>query len=252
MGEGLGKAALAAILAGIYVYVLATFLAGLKGQPVDIYKFFEGNGLDGFNLVASIAAFVLAVGDPARARRTSPTAGGTACAPGTTRGAARRSSGSRSRPRRSTTSTPSPTSAAPSPCTTSAGRSASAPRLAPAGAARGRRQPSRSRRGRAGASRGRLRRRLGSLSSMNRVAPRGEADELARFRRLLNATIAHHLRPDRDRRGGPGERLRPRLRRRRQRHRGLAAVRRPGAAVPAAERGDRVQPPRRGDDRGRC
>jgi cytochrome c oxidase subunit I len=62
MGEGMGKAALAAILAGIYVYALAGFLAGLKGQPVDIYKFFEGNGLDGFNLAASIAAFVLAAG----------------------------------------------------------------------------------------------------------------------------------------------------------------------------------------------
>jgi heme/copper-type cytochrome/quinol oxidase subunit 1 len=44
------------------VYVLTSFLAGVKGQPVDIYKFFEGNGLDGFNLVASIAAFVLAAG----------------------------------------------------------------------------------------------------------------------------------------------------------------------------------------------
>ena len=36
-----------------------------------------------------------------------------------------------------------------------------------------------------------------------------------------------HLRADRDRRGRPGQRLRPRLRRRRQRHPGLAAVRRP-------------------------
>jgi cytochrome c oxidase subunit 1 len=62
LGEGLGKAALAAILAGLYVYVLTSFLAGVKGQPVDVYKFFEGNGLDGFNLVASIAAFVLAAG----------------------------------------------------------------------------------------------------------------------------------------------------------------------------------------------
>ena len=62
MGEGMGKAALAAILAGIYAYAMASFLAGLKGQPADVYKFFEGNGLDGFNLVASIAAFVFAAG----------------------------------------------------------------------------------------------------------------------------------------------------------------------------------------------
>ena len=38
------------------------FLAGVKGQPVDIYKFFGDAGVDGFNLVASIAAFVLAIG----------------------------------------------------------------------------------------------------------------------------------------------------------------------------------------------
>jgi cytochrome c oxidase subunit 1 len=62
MSEGLGKAALAAILAGIYVFVLAMFFAGLKAQPVDVYTFFEDNGLDGFNLVASIAAFVLVAG----------------------------------------------------------------------------------------------------------------------------------------------------------------------------------------------
>jgi cytochrome c oxidase subunit I len=62
MGEGLGKLGLAGILAGFYVYDLMAFFAGIKGQPVDIYKFFEGNGLDGFNLIASIAAFVLCAG----------------------------------------------------------------------------------------------------------------------------------------------------------------------------------------------
>jgi heme/copper-type cytochrome/quinol oxidase subunit 1 len=62
LGEGVGKIAFAAILAGVYVYALAMFLAGLKAQPVDIYKYFAGNGLDGFNLVASIAGFVLAAG----------------------------------------------------------------------------------------------------------------------------------------------------------------------------------------------
>ena len=62
LGEGAGKIAFSAIIAGVYVYALATFLAGLKAQPVDIYKYFAGNGLDGFNLVASIAGFVLAAG----------------------------------------------------------------------------------------------------------------------------------------------------------------------------------------------
>ena len=44
MGEGLGKLALGTILAGLYVYVLMAFFAGVKGQPVDIYKYFAGNG----------------------------------------------------------------------------------------------------------------------------------------------------------------------------------------------------------------
>jgi len=62
LGEGAGRIALVAILAGVYVYAAAMFLAGLKAQPVDVYKYFAGNGLDGFNLVASIAGFVLAAG----------------------------------------------------------------------------------------------------------------------------------------------------------------------------------------------
>ena len=47
---------------GINVYVLTMFLAGLEGQPVDIYKFFEDTGVDGYNLIASIGAFVLVIG----------------------------------------------------------------------------------------------------------------------------------------------------------------------------------------------
>jgi heme/copper-type cytochrome/quinol oxidase subunit 1 len=62
LGEGLGRVAFWQILVGIYVYDLAMFLAGVKGQPVDIYKFFEGYGLDGFNLVASIGIFIFAAG----------------------------------------------------------------------------------------------------------------------------------------------------------------------------------------------
>jgi heme/copper-type cytochrome/quinol oxidase subunit 1 len=62
VGDGLAKVALVAILAGLYVFALMSFFAGVKGQPVDIYKFYGGEGLDGFNLVASIAAFVMAGG----------------------------------------------------------------------------------------------------------------------------------------------------------------------------------------------
>ena len=44
LGEGLGKAALGAILVGVHLYVLPMFLAGLEGQPVDVFKFYEDTG----------------------------------------------------------------------------------------------------------------------------------------------------------------------------------------------------------------
>jgi cytochrome c oxidase subunit 1 len=62
LGEGLGRIALATIVVGLVVYSVPMFLAGLKGQPVDIYKYFESAGVDGFNLIASIGAFVLVIG----------------------------------------------------------------------------------------------------------------------------------------------------------------------------------------------
>jgi cytochrome c oxidase subunit 1 len=62
VGDGLAKVALPLILVGLYVFALMAFFAGVKGQPVDIYKFYGGEGLDGYNLVASIAAFVMAGG----------------------------------------------------------------------------------------------------------------------------------------------------------------------------------------------
>jgi cytochrome c oxidase subunit 1 len=62
VGEGLGKASLAIILLGLYVYALMAFLAGVKAQPVDVYKYFSDAGVDGLNLIASIAAFVAAIG----------------------------------------------------------------------------------------------------------------------------------------------------------------------------------------------
>jgi cytochrome c oxidase subunit I len=62
LGEGLGKLALAAMLIGVHVYGLPMLLAGLEGQPIDVFQYFEGTGLSGYNLVASIGAFVLAAG----------------------------------------------------------------------------------------------------------------------------------------------------------------------------------------------
>jgi cytochrome c oxidase subunit I len=62
VGDGLAKLALPLILIGLYAFALMAFFAGVKGQPVDIYKFYGGEGLDGYNLVASIGAFVMAAG----------------------------------------------------------------------------------------------------------------------------------------------------------------------------------------------
>ncbi len=62
LGEGLGKIALVFILVGIHLYALPMLLAGLEGQPVDIFKYYENTGVDGYNLIASIGAFVLVAG----------------------------------------------------------------------------------------------------------------------------------------------------------------------------------------------
>ena len=62
VGEGVSKIALVTILFGIHLYVIPMFLAGLAGQPVDVYKYFSGTDLSTFNLIASIGAFFLAAG----------------------------------------------------------------------------------------------------------------------------------------------------------------------------------------------
>ena len=62
LGEGIGKIALATMVAGLHLYVLPISLAGLEGQPVDIFEYFEDTGVDGYNLLASIGAFILVAG----------------------------------------------------------------------------------------------------------------------------------------------------------------------------------------------
>lgn len=62
LGEGIGKAALGLIFVGINLYVLPMFFAGLEGQPVDVFTYYEDTGLDGYNLVASLGALVLVTG----------------------------------------------------------------------------------------------------------------------------------------------------------------------------------------------
>ena len=61
-GEGVARASFWAILAGTFLYVLPMQIAGLEGQPNDVYKFFGGEGLGAYNAIASIGAFVLVAG----------------------------------------------------------------------------------------------------------------------------------------------------------------------------------------------
>jgi cytochrome c oxidase subunit 1 len=68
MSEGLAKPSAALIVLGAQVTFIPLFLAGVDGQQVDIFKFFKASDainamqLDTLNLIATIGAFVLALG----------------------------------------------------------------------------------------------------------------------------------------------------------------------------------------------
>jgi cytochrome c oxidase subunit I len=68
MGEGLAGASAALIVLGAQATFIPLFLAGIDGQQVDIFKFFEASDainaehLNALNLIATIGAFVLALG----------------------------------------------------------------------------------------------------------------------------------------------------------------------------------------------
>ncbi|MFL5907894.1 MAG: cbb3-type cytochrome c oxidase subunit I [Solirubrobacterales bacterium] len=68
MGEGLAKPSAALIVAGAHLTFIPLFLAGVEGQQVDIFKYFKASDainaqhLDALNLIATIGAFVLALG----------------------------------------------------------------------------------------------------------------------------------------------------------------------------------------------
>jgi cytochrome c oxidase subunit 1 len=62
VSEGPAKAALVLMLVGIHLYVIPMFFAGLEGQSVDIYKFFSGEDIGAYNAIASVGAFILAIG----------------------------------------------------------------------------------------------------------------------------------------------------------------------------------------------
>ena len=62
LGEGIGKAALGLMLVGIHLYAIPMIFAGLDSQAVNVFEYFDDSGLDGYNLVASFGAFILALG----------------------------------------------------------------------------------------------------------------------------------------------------------------------------------------------
>jgi cytochrome c oxidase subunit 1 len=62
MGESLGRTSFFALLIGVHLMCIPMFLAGLEGQPVDIFKYYQDTGLSFYNLLASIGSFVLAIG----------------------------------------------------------------------------------------------------------------------------------------------------------------------------------------------
>jgi heme/copper-type cytochrome/quinol oxidase subunit 1 len=62
MGEYLARLSFWTMLVGLNVGFLPLVFAGLNGQVVDGYKYFDDLGVGGYNLVATIGAFILAIG----------------------------------------------------------------------------------------------------------------------------------------------------------------------------------------------
>jgi cytochrome c oxidase subunit 1 len=63
MGESLARISFWTMALGTVVFFVPLFLAGqIQGQVVDAYKYFGGTGVSAYNLIATIGAFVLAIG----------------------------------------------------------------------------------------------------------------------------------------------------------------------------------------------
>ncbi len=62
VAEGPAKAAAGLILGGAIVYGFAMFFAGLEGQPVDVFRYYEDAGVSTLNLIASLGAFAVTIG----------------------------------------------------------------------------------------------------------------------------------------------------------------------------------------------
>jgi cytochrome c oxidase subunit I len=63
MGESLARLSFWTMVVGILAAFVPLFLAGAdKGEVVDAYKFFDGTGVNAYNLIASIGSLILAIG----------------------------------------------------------------------------------------------------------------------------------------------------------------------------------------------
>jgi heme/copper-type cytochrome/quinol oxidase subunit 1 len=62
MGEGLARISFWTLLVGVHATLAPMFFAALEGQPVDLSRYYEEAGVDGYNLVSTIGSFVLAAG----------------------------------------------------------------------------------------------------------------------------------------------------------------------------------------------
>ena len=62
MGEGLARLSVLLILVGAHLTFIPMGLAGLDGQPVDVYRFYDVGDLDLYNALSTIGALVLAGG----------------------------------------------------------------------------------------------------------------------------------------------------------------------------------------------
>jgi cytochrome c oxidase subunit I len=63
MGETLSRISFWTTALGLLLAFVPLFFAGgLEGQVIDAYKFYDGSGVNAYNLIASIGSFVLAIG----------------------------------------------------------------------------------------------------------------------------------------------------------------------------------------------
>ncbi len=58
----MARLSLILIIVGAQLTFHSMSLAGIEGQPVDVYKYFDTDNLDLYNLLATIGSFVLAAG----------------------------------------------------------------------------------------------------------------------------------------------------------------------------------------------